>query len=59
MAVINILKDGTIVKDLTGYKVSREQVPRLYAVLDQINRECEKENDNAEEKGEQYAAANF
>lgn len=37
MAVINILKDGTIVKDLTGHIVKMDDVPAVYQLIDTIN----------------------
>ena len=60
MAVINILKDGTVIEDLTGYKVTREMLPGLYAVLDQINKRRseheEAQKETTKEKGGRYAA---
>ena len=37
--VINILKDGTRVEDMTGYIVKVEDVPTVYQILHKINRD--------------------
>ncbi len=37
--VINILKDGTILEDLTGHLITREQFPTVYKVIEQIEKE--------------------
>jgi hypothetical protein len=34
--VINIMKDGTIRRSMKGVKVTREQLPELYEVLQNI-----------------------
>lgn len=39
MAVIHILKDGSIVKDITGHVVRMEDASPLYQLIDKINRE--------------------
>jgi hypothetical protein len=39
MAVINILKDGSVIKDLTGHIVRMEDAGPLYQLIDTINRE--------------------
>ena len=39
MAVIHILKDGSIVKDITGHVVRMEDAGPLYELIDKINRE--------------------
>jgi hypothetical protein len=36
MAVIHILKDGTIVKDITGKVVKMEDAPALYELMRKI-----------------------
>lgn len=38
MAVIHILKDGSIVKDITGHVVRMEDAEPLYQLIDTINR---------------------
>lgn len=42
MAVINILKDGSIREDLTGYIVRLEDAGPLYQLMDTINRKRSK-----------------
>lgn len=32
--IIHILKDGTVLKDITGHKITRKDAPRLYAILE-------------------------
>lgn len=43
--VKNVLKDGTVVEDLTGHVVSKEEVPVVYAIFENLNQ-------NRKEKGE-------
>ncbi len=40
--VVNILKDGTVVKDLTGHVVKIKDAEPLYRMIDNINRERSK-----------------
>lgn len=42
MKVIHILKDGSIVKDITGHVVRMEDAGPLYDLIDTINREGSK-----------------
>ena len=42
MAVIHILKDGSVVKDITGHVVRMEDAGPLYQLIDKINREGSK-----------------
>lgn len=45
MGVIHILKDGSIVKDITGHVVRVEDAGPLYQLIDSINRKgSKKEN---------------
>ena len=39
MGVIHILRDGSIVKDITGHVVRMEDARPLYDLIDRINRE--------------------
>lgn len=39
MNVIHILRDGSIVKDITGHVVRMEDAGPLYDLIDRINRE--------------------
>ena len=32
--VTHILKDGTVLKDITGHKVTRKDAPRVYQLLE-------------------------
>lgn len=38
MAVIHILKDGSVVKDITGHVVQVKDALPLYQLIDSINR---------------------
>lgn len=38
MGVVHILKDGSIVKDITGHVVRMEDAGPLYQLIDDINR---------------------
>lgn len=42
MAVIHILRDGSVVKDITGHVVRMEDAGPLYDLIDRINREGSK-----------------
>lgn len=42
MSVVHILKDGSIVKDITGHVVRMEDAGPLYDLIDRINRERSK-----------------
>ena len=39
--IINILKNGIEVKDLTGHVVKKEETPKAYALIERANRERE------------------
>lgn len=39
MGVIHILKDGTVVKDITGHVVRLEDAEPLYQLIAKINRQ--------------------
>ena len=39
MAVIHILKDGSVVKDITGRVVRMKDAGTVYQLIDKINRE--------------------
>lgn len=41
--IIHIMKDGKKVKDITGHLVKREDVPRAYDLMSQMNRKGEKD----------------
>lgn len=50
MAVIHILRDGSIVKDITGHVVRMEDAGPLYDLIDRINREGSKKKTVHSEK---------
>ena len=35
--VRHVLKDGTVLDDITGHVVKKEDVPSAYALIDEIN----------------------
>lgn len=39
----HFLKDGTEVTDIKGHLVTREDAPRVYALIEQMNAEREKD----------------
>ena len=43
--VIHILKDGTVLDDITGHVVKKEDAPSVYALIDQMNGERRKEDE--------------
>lgn len=43
--VIHILKDGTVLEDITGHVVKKEDAPMAYALIDQMNDERKKKNE--------------
>lgn len=45
MGVIHILKDGTILEDITGHVVRIEDAGPLYDLIDKINREGSRKNE--------------
>ena len=45
MAVKHILKDGTVLTDITGHVVKMEDARVVYELLDKINEERGKRND--------------
>ena len=40
--ITNILKDGKVVKDLTGHIVKKEDVPAAYALIERMRKERRK-----------------
>ncbi len=42
MRVVHILKDGTVLNDITGHVVRIEDAEPLYQLIDSINRESRK-----------------
>lgn len=37
MAVIHVLKDGTVKKDISGHVVKMQDAPAIYSLIDTIN----------------------
>ena len=52
MGVIHILKDGSIVKDITGHVVRVEDAGPLYQLIDSINRKGSKKIVHSEKSRE-------
>lgn len=42
--VKNILKDGTVLADMTGHVVKKENVPMVYQIIEQITRKERKDD---------------
>lgn len=40
--VIHVLRDGTVLKDITGHVVKIEDAKAIYALMDKINEEVKK-----------------
>ena len=43
--VTHVLKDGTVLKDITGHVVKEQDVPEAYILIDQMNGERRKEDE--------------
>lgn len=46
MAVVHILKDGSVIEDITGHVVRMEDAGPLYELIDRINRNGSKKVHN-------------
>ena len=46
MGVVHILRDGSVVKDITGHVVRMEDARPLYNLIDRINRQGSKRKRN-------------
>ena len=44
--VTHILKDGTVLKDITGHVVKREDVPTVYSLIERMKGKAQKEEKN-------------
>ena len=44
--VKHILIDGTVLEDLKGHVVKKEDVPEAYQLMDQMNKEKERKDGN-------------
>ena len=47
--VVHVLKDGTIVPDITGHVVNQQDVPVLYQMIDKINSDSQIHGENRSE----------
>ena len=43
--ITHILKDGTILDDISGHKVTREDAPTVYEILEQLKKQRRESND--------------
>ena len=48
--VKHILKDGTVLKDITGHKVTRKDAPRTYQILEKKRGETNGDNIRGNQK---------
>ena len=44
--VVHVLKDGTVLDDITGHVVKKEDVPTVYALIERMNEHSQKEEKN-------------
>lgn len=44
--VRHVLSDGTVLEDLKGHVVKKEDVPEAYQLMDQMNKEKERKDGN-------------
>ena len=54
MAIRHILRDGTVLNDITGHVVKMEDAQVVYAILDKIHER--KERENVKKSGDQGMA---
>ena len=45
MKIINVMKDGTVIDDLTGHVVRYEDCPDAYRVISRINARLAEQNE--------------
>jgi hypothetical protein len=50
--ITHILKDGTVLKDITGHVVKKEDVPMAYELIDQMNEKRSKQKRKKENEHE-------
>ena len=48
--VTHVLKDGTVLKDITGHVVKREDVPMIYSLVEQMNSERQKGKEKKDDR---------
>lgn len=44
--VKNVLKDGTVIKDLKGHVVTKEDCPGVYAIFESVNKNRKKKGED-------------
>ena len=49
--IIHVLKDGTVLQDITGHKVTRKDAPRVYQILERRRGETNGNNIRRYQKG--------
>ena len=49
MAITHILKDGTILNDISGHVVKMIDVPSAYMVMDRINESAQRKSNKRKE----------
>lgn len=50
MTIKHVLKDGTVLEDISGIVITREQNPEVYRVIEQIRKKGSGENETKDEK---------
>jgi hypothetical protein len=50
MTIKHILKDGTVLEDISGIVIKREDNPEIYRVIEQIRKKGSGENETKNEK---------
>jgi hypothetical protein len=45
MTIKHVLKDGTVLEDISGVVITREQNPEIYRVIEQIRKKGSGENE--------------
>lgn len=49
MAIRHHLKDGTVLDDITGHVVRKEDVPQVYELIDRMNTERQKREEKKDD----------
>lgn len=44
MAVKHVLKDGTVLDDITGHVIKMSEIPQIYEILGRIEGKCYENN---------------
>lgn len=50
--ITHILKDGTVLEDITGHVIKQDDAPMVYQIIEQMEREgtCEQRTERAEKQ---------